>query len=98
VNADSLQLSISNPIDISEDSAQPFPYGHGFVHGKEWRTMMSYQESCDGCPRRPIWSSPDVKVDGVAAGDAETNNAKVIREGAAGVANFHNQLNKAASR
>jgi peptidyl-Asp metalloendopeptidase len=61
-----------------DDSTQPFPYGHGFVHGKEWRTMMSYMESCDGCPRRAIWSSPDVKVDGVPTGDAETNNAKVI--------------------
>ena len=75
-----------------DDSTQPFPYGHGFVNGKEWRTMMSYKDSCDGCPRRPIWSSPDVKVGGVSAGDAETNNAKVIREGAARVANFHNQL------
>ena len=80
-----------------DDSKQPFPYGHGFVHGKEWRTMMSYPESCDGCPRRPIWSSPDVKVDGVPAGDAETNNAKVIREGAARVAAFHTQLSNAAS-
>ncbi len=81
-----------------DDSTQPFPYGHGFVHAKEWRTMMSYMESCDGCPRRPIWSSPDVKVDGVPAGDGETNNAKVIREGAARVAAFHSQLSKAASR
>ena len=75
-----------------DDSTQPFPYGHGFVNGKEWRTMMSYKDSCDGCPRRPIWSSPDVKVDGVPAGDVETNNAKVIREGAARVAAFHTQL------
>ncbi len=81
-----------------DDSTQPYPYGHGFVHGKEWRTMMSYKDSCDGCPRRPIWSSPDVKVDGVPAGDAETNNAKVIREGAARVAAFHTQLNSAPNR
>jgi hypothetical protein len=81
-----------------DDTAQPFPYGHGFVHGKEWRTMMSYQESCDGCPRRPIWSSPDVKVGGEPAGDADTNNAKVIRENAARVAAFHTQLEKAATR
>ena len=54
--------------------------------------MMSYMESCDNCPRRPIWSSPDVKVDGVPAGDADTNNAKVIREGAARVAHFHEEL------
>jgi hypothetical protein len=75
-----------------DDTSMPYPYGHGFVHGKEWRTMMSYMESCANCPRRPIWSSPDVKVDGVAAGDADTNNAKVIREGAARVAKFHEQL------
>jgi len=81
-----------------DDTAQPFPYGHGFVHGKEWRTMMSYQESCDGCPRRPIWSSPDVKVGGEPAGDADTNNAKVIRENAARVAAFHTQLGNASSR
>ena len=81
-----------------DDTAMPYPYGHGFVHGKEWRTMMSYMESCDDCPRRPIWSSPDVKVDGVPAGDAETNNAKVIRENAARVAAFHTQLGKAANR
>lgn len=81
-----------------DDSSQPFPYGHGFVHGNEWRTMMSYMESCGGCQRRPIWSSPDVKVDGVPAGDVETNNAKVIRENAARVAAFHTELNKAASR
>jgi hypothetical protein len=60
--------------------------------------MMSYQESCDGCPRRAIWSSPDVKVDGVPAGDADTNNAKVIRENAARVAAFHTQLGNSASR
>ena len=81
-----------------DDSTQPFPYGHGFVHGKEWRTMMSYKDSCDDCPRRPIWSSPDVKVDGVPAGDAETNNAKVIREGAARVAAFHSQLASSPKR
>ena len=34
-----------------DDSTQPFPYGHGFVHGKEWRTMMSYQESSSGILR-----------------------------------------------
>jgi hypothetical protein len=75
-----------------DDSSQPFPYGHGFVHGNEWRTMMSYMESCGGCPRRPIWSSRDVKVVGVPARDAETNNTKVIRENAARVAAFHTQL------
>lgn len=71
-----------------DDDKQPFPYGHGYVHGKDWRTMMSYEESCDGCPRVPIWSSPLVKVRGSPAGDAMADNARVIAEGAARVAAF----------
>jgi hypothetical protein len=71
-----------------DDDHKPYPYGHGFVFGKDWRTMMSYEESCDGCPRLPIWSSPLIKVRGVAAGDETANNARVIAEGAARVAAF----------
>lgn len=71
-----------------DDSKDPFPFGHGFVHGKEWRTMMSYEQSCDKCPRLPIWSNPAVKVRGVAAGDELANNARVIAESAARVAAF----------
>ena len=71
-----------------DDSQQPYVFGHGFVPGKDWRTMMSYEESCDGCPRLPIWSSPLLKVRGVAAGDATADNARVISEGAARVAGF----------
>jgi hypothetical protein len=50
--------------------------------------MMSYEESCDGCARLPIWSSPLVKVRGAPAGDAMADNARVIAEGAARVAGF----------
>jgi hypothetical protein len=71
-----------------DDSQHPYAYGHGFVSGKDWRTMMSYEESCDGCPRLPIWSSPLIKVRGTAAGDATADNARVISEGAARVAAF----------
>lgn len=71
-----------------DDTPRPFPYGHGYVHGNDWRTIMSYKDSCNDCPRRPIWSSPDVKIDDVPAGDANTDNAKVIREQAGRVANF----------
>jgi len=67
----------------------PFAYGHGFVYRKSWRTIMSYKEACDGCKRLPFWSSPEVKIDGVAAGDeASFNNAKVIREQAERVSRF----------
>lgn len=71
-----------------DDSMQPYAYGHGFVSGTDWRTMMSYEESCGGCARLPIWSNPRLKVGGVAAGDTTADNARVISEGAARVANF----------
>ena len=66
----------------------PFPFGHGYVNGKKWRDIMSYKESCGGCPRLPVWSSPLVKVQGERAGTAELDNARVIREQAARVAAF----------
>jgi hypothetical protein len=34
-----------------EPSASPFPYGHGYVNGTKWRDIMSYRQSCNGCPR-----------------------------------------------
>lgn len=71
-----------------DDSVKPFAFGHGFVKGNEWRTMMSYKDSCGGCIRLPIWSSPAVSVHGVAAGDATSNNARVLSENAARVAGF----------
>ncbi len=82
----------------TDDTPRPFAYGHGFIDGKKWRTMMSYKQKCGGCPRRPVWSGPDVKVDGVPAGDDETDNAKVIREEAARVAGFRPERTSASAR
>ena len=66
----------------------PFSYGHGYVNGTKWRDIMSYKESCGGCPRMPVWSGPTVMVRGEPAGSAELDNARVIREQAARVAAF----------
>ena len=66
----------------------PFPYGHGFVNGTKWRDIMSYKESCGGCPRLPVWSSPRLMIRGEPAGTPNTDNARVITEQAARVANF----------
>jgi hypothetical protein len=66
----------------------PFPYGHGYVNGTKWRDIMSYKESCGGCPRVPVWSSPKVLIKGEPAGTAELDNARVIAEQAARVAAF----------
>jgi hypothetical protein len=71
-----------------DDGMEPFPYGHGYVLGTKWRTMMSYKESCDGCPRVPVWSNPAIRIRGEQAGDAKSNNARVIAEQAARVAAF----------
>lgn len=71
-----------------DNSSFPYAFGHGFIYGKKWRTVMSYAESCDGCPRLPIWSNPEVKVGGVAAGDAISDNARVISEAALRVSRF----------
>jgi hypothetical protein len=66
----------------------PFPYGHGYVNGQKWRDIMSYKDSCGGCRRIPVWSSPKVLIKGEPAGTAELDNARVIAEQAARVANF----------
>ena len=50
---------------------------------------MSYKESCGGCPRLPVWSNPDVRINDEAVGDETLrDNAKVIRERASIVARF----------
>jgi hypothetical protein len=69
-------------------SSEPFPYGHGHVHGTQWRTMMSYKDTCNDCPRLPVWSSPHVRIRGAAAGSTTANNAKVIADHARRVAGF----------
>lgn len=71
-----------------DTSTEPFPYGHGYVHGTKWRDIMSYKQSCGGCPRLPVWSGPNVLVKGEPAGTADTDNARVIAEQAARVAGF----------
>jgi hypothetical protein len=75
--------------DLNLDkSMTPFPYGHGYVNGTKWRDIMSYKESCGGCPRLPVWSSPKVMIKGEVAGTPELDNARVIAEQAARVAAF----------
>lgn len=75
-----------------DQSSGPFPYGHGFVRGLKWRTMMSYKSGCNGCPRLPLWSNPKVKVDGEPAGTAMNDNARVLDEQSGRVARFRHML------
>jgi hypothetical protein len=71
-----------------DGSNTPFAFGHGYVNGTKWRTMMSYQESCDGCLRIPYWSNPRVLYKGEPTGTAESDNARVILEQAERVSEF----------
>jgi hypothetical protein len=59
-----------------------------YANGTQWRDIMGSSESCGGCPRIPVWSSPTVLVNGEPAGTPELNNARVIAEQAARVAAF----------
>ena len=59
-----------------------------YVNGTKWRDIMSSKESCGGCPRLAVWSSPTVLIKGEVAGTAILDNARVIAEQAARVAAF----------
>jgi hypothetical protein len=71
--------------DLNLDKTMtPFPYGHGYVNGTKWRDIMSYKESCGGCPRLPVWSSPLVKVKGEQGWPAASSQSRPDDDGSAG--------------
>jgi hypothetical protein len=72
-------------IDANES---PFAYAHGYVNGTKWRDIMSYKESCGGCPRIPYFSNPRIMYKGEPTGTAATDNARVILEQAERVSKF----------
>lgn len=59
-----------------------------YANGIKWRDIMGSKESCGGCPRLPVWSSPMVLVNNEPAGTASHDNARVIAQQAARVAAF----------
>ena len=60
----------------------------GYVHGHEWRDIMSYKATCSGCPRLPVWSNTRILIHGHPAGTAKLDNAMVIATQATRVASF----------
>jgi hypothetical protein len=56
--------------------------------GISWRDIMSYKETCSGCPRLPVWSDPFILMAGEAVGAAGLNNTRIIAENAWRVASF----------
>ena len=73
---------------LMDQNDLPTPYGHGYVNGMKWRDIMSYNESCGGCPRIPFWSNPRVMYHGEPTGTAAADSARVILENAEGVKRF----------
>lgn len=66
----------------------PAAYGFGYVNGSVWRDIMSYAQSCGGCPRLPRWSNPRVRYQGQPTGTVTSDAARVILEQADRVARF----------
>ena len=71
--------------ESSDSSTQPYPYGHGYTvddpSNGSWRTIMGTTSSCNGCPRNPYWSNPNVSIPFGVTGTVTTNdNARVIDE------------------
>jgi len=71
-----------------DTSNAPIAYGHGYVNGDKWRDIMSYNQSCGGCPRIPFWSNPRIMYKGEPTGTAAADSARVILENAERVSKF----------
>lgn len=42
----------------ADPTPTPFSFGHGYVHGTAWRTILAYGTSCGNCPRVQLFSHP----------------------------------------
>ena len=73
---------------VVDANETPFAYGHGYVNGTKWRTMMSYKDGCGSCPRIPYWSNPRIMYKGEPTGTVANDNARVILEQAERVSKF----------
>jgi hypothetical protein len=80
-------LGARHELQIDADNA-PTSYAFGYVNGGEWRDIMSYAQSCGGCPRLPRWSNPRVQYQGRPTGTPTSDAARVILEQAGRVATF----------
>ena len=82
--------------NVEDAGYAPFAYAHGHRNtatSPPWRTIMSYPCPTTNCPRLPYFSNSDINYNGLAMGTPSTNNnARVLNETAARIADFRNQL------
>ena len=78
----------------SPGSSVPYAFGHGYLASNDlWRTIMAYDNNCDaGCFRLPIFSSPNITIQGEAAGTTVLNdNVRVLNRNASAFASFRGE-------
>jgi len=71
-----------------DPTISPYPYAHGYVSGTKWRSLMSYNEACGGCPRIPYWSNPRIMYKGQPTGTPSNDAARVILQEAERISKF----------
>jgi len=77
----------------SDPTVYPYPYGHGYLNGSGWRTIMAYNNELlcpEGFCRRVLyWSNPSFRFQNMYMGSFSThNNARLLNETALKLANF----------
>lgn len=66
-----------------DSKTSPYPYGHGYVHGMSWRTIMAYGNACAGCTRQGFFSNPSVLYKNVPTGTVDVNDNARVHNGRA---------------
>ena len=82
--------TVSSALSAAVATSTPVGASHerDYVHGSQWRDIMSYKANCGGCSRSPVWSNPDVLIGGAPAGSVGHDNARVIADNVLRVAAF----------
>jgi hypothetical protein len=78
--------------DLPNAGFCPFGYGCGWCFGNGRKDVLTYPSPCGGS-RAPYYSNPDILNNGTPTGTATANNARVLRERAAVLANFRPTVN-----
>lgn len=77
--------------DLPNAQNPNYPYHYGWCFGNGFKDVMTYPDPCGGS-RSAFYSNPDIIYNGRATGTATANNARVLRERIAVIANFRNSV------
>lgn len=77
--------------DLPNAGTLAYPYGAGWCFGNGFKDVLTYPSPCGG-NRAAFYSNPDIIYQGRPTGTATANNARVLRERIAVLANFRNSI------